>query len=112
MSVLLLPAIDQEALDMVINRVGPISVAKVAGLLYAILGLLFGAIFSVISLAGGLAGFSDEPDAAIAGVIFGVGAVIVLPILYGAMGFLMTALMAALYNLTARIVGGVEIDVS
>ena len=68
---------------MVINRVGPLSIAKLAGMLYAILGLIFGA-----------------------------GAVIVLPILYGGMGFVMTLLMAALYNVTARIVGGVQIDVS
>jgi hypothetical protein len=97
---------------MVINRVGPLSVAKLAGMLYAILGLIFGAIISLIALAGGMAASADEPGAAAAGVIFGAGAVIVLPILYGCLGFVMTLLMAALYNMTARIVGGVQIDVS
>ena len=97
---------------MVINRVGPLSVAKLAGMLYAILGLIFGAIISLIALAGGMAANSDEPGAAIGGAIFGAGAVIVLPILYGGLGFVMTLLMAGLYNVTARIVGGVRIDVS
>lgn len=97
---------------MVINRVGPLSVAKLAGMLYAILGLIFGAIISLIALAGGMAANSDEPGAALVGAIFGAGAVIVLPILYGGMGFVMTLLMAGLYNVTARIVGGVQIDVS
>lgn len=97
---------------MVINRVGPLSVAKLAGMLYAVLGLIFGAIVSLIALAGGMTANADEPGAATVGVIFGAGAVILLPILYGCLGFVMTLLMAALYNVTARIVGGVEIDVS
>lgn len=97
---------------MVINRVGPLSIAKLAGMLYVILGLIFGAIISLIALAGGMAAQSDEPGAAAMGAIFGAGAVIVLPVIYGGMGFVMTLLMAALYNVTARIVGGVEIDVS
>jgi hypothetical protein len=97
---------------MVINRVNPLSVAKLAGMLYTILGLIFGAIISLVALAGGMAGNSDEPGAAAMGAIFGVGAVILLPILYGGLGFVMTLLMAALYNMTARIVGGVQIDVS
>jgi hypothetical protein len=97
---------------MVINRVNPLSVAKVAGALYAILGLIFGAIISLVALAGGMAGNSDEPGAAVVGMIFGAGAVILLPIMYGCLGFVMTALMAALYNFTARMVGGVQIDVA
>ena len=39
---------------MVINRVGPLSSAKVVGLLYAILGLALGAIISLISRRGRL----------------------------------------------------------
>ena len=97
---------------MVINRVGPLSVAKLAGMLYAILGLIFGAIISLIALAGGMAANSDEPGAAVVGTIFGAGAVILLPIFYGGLGFVMTLLMAALYNFAARIVGGVHIDMS
>ena len=97
---------------MVINRVGPVSVAKLAGMLYAIVGLIFGAIMSLFALAGGMAANSDEPGPPIMGAIFGAGAVFVLPILYGAMGFVMTLLMAAVYNVTARILGGVQIDVS
>lgn len=39
---------------MVVNRIGPLSSAKVVGLLYAILGLAMGAILSFISAVGGL----------------------------------------------------------
>jgi hypothetical protein len=96
----------------VINRIGPLSVAKLAGTLYAILGLIFGAIVSLIALAGGMAASSDQPGAGAMGAIFGVGAVILLPILYGGLSFVMTLLMAALFNMTAKIVGGIQIDVS
>jgi hypothetical protein len=97
---------------MVINRVGPLSAAKIAGALYAILGLIFGAMISIIALAGGMATNAEEPGVGAMGAIFGAGAVILLPILYGCLGFLMTLLMTALFNMTARMVGGVQIDVS
>ena len=43
--------------------------------------------------------------------MFGIAAIIVFPILYACIGFVMTLIMAALYNLVAGMVGGVEIDV-
>jgi hypothetical protein len=97
---------------MVITRVGPLSVAKIAGILYAILGLLVGALFSLIGLAGVAGGLaSDERDTALFGALFGVGAIIALPIFYGVLGFVMTLLMAALFNVAARLAGGLEVDV-
>lgn len=95
---------------MVINRVGPLSVAKIAGTLYAILGLVFGAIISLIAMAGGMAADADGGGAM--GAIFGVAAIIVVPILYGCLGFVVTLLMAALFNVAARMVGGVQVDVT
>jgi hypothetical protein len=44
------------------------------------------------------------------GALFGIGAIVLLPILYGCLGFVMTLLMAWLYNVAAGIVGGVEIQ--
>ena len=60
-------------------------------------------------LAGGLA--SDDQGAAMFGAIFGVGAIIALPIFYGVLGFVMMLIMAALFNLCARMMGGLEVDV-
>ena len=91
---------------MVINRVGPLSSAKVVGLLYAILGLAMGAIISLISASGGFA------QAGPAVPFFGIAAVVFIPIVYGVMGFVMTLILAALYNGLAKLVGGVEIDVT
>lgn len=94
---------------MVIKRLAPLSFAKLSGILYAIMGLVFGGLFSLIALAGGFA--SDADGAAGVGAMIGVGAVVVFPILYGLIGFVTTLIGAALYNLAAGIVGGVELDV-
>lgn len=93
---------------MIVKRVGPLSVAKVAGVLYGLMGLLFGAFISLFSLVG--SAFAPK-DAGMLGMLFGMGAVVVLPIFYGILGFIMTLIMAALYNLIAGWVGGVELDV-
>lgn len=93
---------------MIVKRVGPMSFAKVAGMLYSLLGLCFGAIFSLIALVGAAAG----PDRGVPGfgVLFGVAAIIVLPIFYGVLGFVFSLIGAGLYNLVAGWVGGVEMD--
>ena len=95
---------------MVINRVGPLSVAKIAGALYAIMGLIAGAVISLLAMAGVLSGGEDAGGAAM-GALFGVGAIIILPIFYGCLGFVVMAISAVLYNVIAGAVGGVEIDV-
>jgi len=90
---------------MVINRVGPLSSAKVVGLLYTILGLAMGALLSLVAAVGGFG--HGGP----AGPFFGIAAVVFLPVAYGVMGFVMTLIMAGLYNALAKLVGGVEIDI-
>lgn len=94
---------------MIIKRVGPLSFARLTGLLYAVIGLLIGGIFSLVAIAGGLV--SDSPELASFGPVVGIAAVIVFPILYGGLGFLTTLAAAWLYNIAAGIVGGVELDV-
>lgn len=92
---------------MVIKRVGPLSCAKVAGLLYVILGFVFGACFSLLAMAG----FASGADSAMP-FFFGVGAIVFLPIFYGALGFVGTLVMTSLFNLVVGITGGVEVDAS
>jgi hypothetical protein len=97
---------------MVITRIGVLSVAKIAGVLYAGVGLIIGALFSLIGLAGFAGGLaSDSAGGALGSAIFGVGAIIILPIFYGAMGFVVTLISAWLFNIAAGFTGGVEIEV-
>jgi hypothetical protein len=94
---------------MIIKRIVPLSFAKIAGTLYAAMGLIFGCLISLIALAGGFA--SDTSRAAGLGAMFGVGAILILPILYGCIGFVATLIAAWLYNAVAGLVGGIELDI-
>jgi hypothetical protein len=94
---------------MIVKRIGPLSIAKVAGMLYGILGLIVGCFVALFSLVGGAV--SEELGGAALGALFGVGAVIFLPILYGFLGFLMALVGAALYNLAAGWIGGIEVQI-
>jgi hypothetical protein len=96
---------------MVIRRVDPLSAGKVAGLLYALIGLLVGAVFSLIGMAGAAFGPEVGEGRAIFGLLFGVGAIIALPIFYGVLGFICFAIGAVVYNVLAGMVGGVRIEV-
>jgi hypothetical protein len=92
---------------MIVKRLGVASVAKMYGAISGAFGVVIGCIFALASVVG--AGFSDTTEGAILGPIFGVGAIVVLPLIYGVMGLIAGALGALLYNLFAGMVGGVEL---
>jgi hypothetical protein len=94
---------------MIIKRIVPFSFAKIAGTLYAIMGLVFGCIVSLVALAGGFS--SESSGFAGLGAMVGVGAIIILPIFYGGIGFVVTLIGAWIYNVLAGLVGGIELDV-
>ena len=98
---------------MVIRKIGVASAAKVFGTLYALWGFIFGAIVAMIALAGaGISAASrEDPVPAWLGTMFGVGAIVVLPIVYGVMGAVFGALTAAFYNVVAGIAGGLSLEV-
>ncbi|HEY8166011.1 MAG TPA: hypothetical protein VIF83_10710 [Gemmatimonadaceae bacterium] len=91
---------------MVIRHVAPLSAAKVFATIYAVVGLIVGAIFSWLSTTMG----TFARDVGFMAPFVGVGAIIVLPILYACAGFIGTLIVATLYNVAAGIVGGVNIE--
>lgn len=92
---------------MVIRRIEPMSCAKVGGTLYALLGLVIGIFFSLASMVGfGALGGAGSGY----GALFGVGAIILLPILYGVLGFIFMYITAALYNVAAKFAGGMVLQ--
>ena len=97
---------------MVIRRFGVWSVAKLYGALLAAMGLLIGAIVALASMIGGASGaFGDaQASAGPMAMMFGVGAIIFLPIFYGVLGVVMGAITAGLYNLVAGLIGGIEVE--
>lgn len=96
---------------MVIKRFGVLSVGKTLAVVYASLGLVIGAIIAIASLMGAALGSTlARSPRPFLGVIFGVGAVVFLPIFYGCLGFLGGILGSAVYNWVAGITGGIEVE--
>jgi hypothetical protein len=85
--------------EKVLIRVSPMSAAKVFGVLYLLLGIVIGLIMGAV--------MTLSPKTSDNAWIFAVAA----PLGYGLLGFLGTALAALLYNVTARMVGGLEMEV-
>lgn len=97
---------------MIIQRVEPLSLGKMLGAIYGILGFIVGLFCALFSLA-----FAGAPKAAGSPLVpgwfaamFGVGAVVILPIVYGLFGLVGGVLSAFLYNVVARKLGGVAIE--
>ena len=96
---------------MTIKRINAVSCAKIMGLLYAIIGLLIGCVAAVAALIGRFAASSLGTTIPFL-TAFGMGAIIVFPLIYGAIGFVMTWIAASIYNVLAGVVGGVQVEVA
>lgn len=91
----------------IIKSVGVLSVAKILGLMYACMGLIFAPLFLLIGVVAAAAGQRNNPMAG----IFTVGIALLLPVFYGVIGFTAGLIGALLYNLFARWVGGFELEI-
>ncbi|PIN75123.1 hypothetical protein COV18_05215 [Candidatus Woesearchaeota archaeon CG10_big_fil_rev_8_21_14_0_10_37_12] len=87
-----------------LRKLGVLSAAKVHALICAIFGLVIGVVYAVVGAVAGVTGGS--------GLLAGLGllAIIVLPVLYAIFGFIGGLIVAAIYNIVARWIGGIEID--
>jgi hypothetical protein len=90
----------------IVKSVGVLSVAKIMGMIQACIGLIFAPFFLLIGLLGSMAGQRSTPFAGMFGVFFAL----LMPVIYGVMGFLTGAIGGLLYNLFAKLVGGFELE--
>lgn len=88
-----------------ITKMDVLSVGKVNALVLAILGFIIGLIFAVIG-----AGASSLAGGGLMGSGFGIASIILFPIIYGILGFIVGIISAAIYNLVAKWVGGIKIE--
>lgn len=96
---------------MVLRRFGVLSLGKFMAVLYAIIGLIFGVLFAAVSmLGGGMFGGDSGAMGMIGG--FGLLSIVIFPLLYGALGFIAGLIGGLLYNLTAKLSGGIEMDLA
>jgi hypothetical protein len=88
-----------------LKRVDYISAGKLFATLYALIGVVFGALFFLISVLGVTLG-----NAGVSGVAGGLMVAVFIPIANGISGFIGGMVLAGLYNLAASLVGGIEFD--
>jgi hypothetical protein len=95
-----------------LKRIAPLQFGKIVGLLYGLIALLFAPFILAFTII-----MSLMPEHAQQGpptiVLAGVGLILcaVIPMFYAAMGFVVGLIGAAIYNLLARMVGGIEFEV-
>lgn len=98
-----------------IKKVGVLSYAKISGILGAIFGLIFGLIYLFLGVIFGamIMGLAGRGGAVAGGasIIYGIIALIFLPIFYGVLSFIFGAIFSLIYNLVAGAIGGIEIEV-
>lgn len=100
----------------ILKKIGPLSLAKIYGVMMFVMALLiaipYGLFIIIWSVVGGTAAGGNEGlMLGGGGAVMGILVMILMPIIYGLMGFVGGALTAFLYNIFAKFVGGVEVEV-
>jgi hypothetical protein len=89
-----------------LRSVGVLSCAKIYGILYVALGILFALFFVVVGFFGSATARGEQK--------FGMVAFLVIaalsPFIYGAFGFVAGAIGGLLYNWIASAIGGIEME--
>ena len=93
---------------MVIKRVGVLRLATFHSAMMAAFGLIVGLVLAGF---GTMFGGTATHHSGLLGMAGGLAALIVFPIMYGIIGFIVGAVGGALYNLVTGVVGGIEIEV-
>lgn len=92
-----------------LKKIGVLSAAKIYGLCCTLMGLLLGLIFALFGSV--FSSIMQASGAEVSGMLVGgLGAIIIMPIMYGIFGFVGGAIGAFIYNLIAGWIGGIEIE--
>jgi hypothetical protein len=94
-----------------IKKFEPLSVMRIAAICYGAMGLLEGALFSVIFLVMPMAVPAQQQMPRWLGMLFGGLSIVFFPIIFALFGALMAGLGAVIYNVSAGFVGGIEVEV-
>jgi hypothetical protein len=97
----------------IVSKVGILSFAKIQACMMFIFGLLFGGLYAALFLIIGIVTVSGgkEREGYVQigmAVFFAIG----FPIIYTIMGFVLGALAAFVYNIAARKIGGIELELT
>lgn len=96
---------------VIVKKIGALSLAKLQAIIMAVFGLFLGILYALMGptiIQASLAGGQAIPE--VGKFIFGPWAILILPVIYGIMGFIVGLVFAGVYNLVARIFGGLKIE--
>jgi uncharacterized membrane protein YhaH (DUF805 family) len=97
-----------------VKRVGVFSLAKIYSITMAaagvIIGVIYGLIFMVVGGAMMAGGGRDAGTAGASSLVIGLVMMVAIPIFYGILGFIAGLVGGAIYNVAARTVGGIELE--
>jgi phosphotransferase system glucose/maltose/N-acetylglucosamine-specific IIC component len=93
---------------MELKKIGILSAGKILGLLAVIYGFILGILVDVVYGKTGCEGLTSVGLGQLC--IFGYASIILLPILWGIMYFIVGIIFAFLYNMIARRVGGIQLE--
>jgi len=94
-----------------IKRFDVLSVMRIAAICYGALGLVEGAMFSAVFALVPLSDNASHPLPWFIRILFGGLSIVILPLFLSIFGALGGGLGTVIYNVSARYVGGIQVEV-
>ena len=94
-----------------ISKFEPLSVMRIAAIGYGAMGLLEGAFFSMMFALIPMADARHQTMPRWMGLAFGGLSIVFMPILFAIIGAISGGLGAVIYNVSAKYVGGIAVEV-
>ncbi|MGA9592019.1 MAG: hypothetical protein WBS18_02900 [Candidatus Acidiferrales bacterium] len=94
-----------------IKKFEPLSVMRIAAICYGLLGVVEGALLALMFSVMPLTAANVPHLPRFFGLLFGTGAIVVFPVLFALMGAIGGGLGAVIYNISAKYVGGIVVEV-
>jgi predicted DNA repair protein MutK len=101
---------------MAIKRLGVLSVAKMLSIIYGMVGLITGVLYGLgimflgATMLSGSSSSRGVNEAAGGFIVVGLVTMVVTPIMTAIFGFIGGAILAFIYNLAAKMAGGIEME--
>lgn len=101
--------------EMMVRRIGVLSLAKIQGLLMFVIGLIIGVIYGLFFMIFGaaisqLGRGENQLAGGVSSVVIGLIMMIAIPVFYGVLGFVGGAISGFIYNVAAGVVGGIKLE--
>ena len=90
---------------MEIKKIIPLALARVVAVIYFVYGLFWGIAYTVLFLSG-----NTFPGIPVVVQDIGIGSIVIFPVVYGVLGFVLGYIFALIYNLAAKRIGGIEFE--